>query len=212
MSRHLRQPPTQAQFDGIVIPTPPTRDPLPAFRLGNPSHASQFFPNPASRLTPVSLKFPCVYLAANRETALAEKWGDRLWMHREAKLGVFVIDKSLAETEAFMEVAKFPPLTLCDLTHADVRAAVGLESGTLYAPDLLLPQTWAERIALHPIHFDGILYRSRITDEKCLVLWLRPGGRLLEPEMSFPIIGPFLDSDEAFKLAQKCGVRLSFGR
>jgi hypothetical protein len=39
------------------------------------------------------------------------------------------------------------------------------------------------RIARHPALFDGILYRSRVTLEPCMVLWLRPGGRDLESEI-----------------------------
>jgi hypothetical protein len=212
MTRQLREPPAQAEFDRVAIPTPAVAAPRPNVRLGNPAYPSQFFANLASRLTPISGEFACVYLAASKETAVAEVWGDRFWQHRAAKAGIYTIARGIAANAAFMAVASFPSLNLCDLTHADVRLAVGLESGTFYSPDLAVPQTWAERIARHPGLFDGIVYRSRITDEKCLVLWLRARGRALHKELSFSMAGPFYDAAEAFVVAQKCGVRLAFGR
>jgi hypothetical protein len=109
-----------------------------------------------------------------------------------------------------MDVPSLPRLKLCDLTHPDVRLSLGLEAGSLYATDLRLPQTWAERIALHPHLFDGIIYRSRLTDELCMVLWIRPGGRTLDREIAFNLTGPFYDSSDAYIVAAKCGVKLAF--
>jgi hypothetical protein len=211
MDRALRQPAPQPEFDQLRIPTPPLPPDLPRERLANARYVSQFYANPQSRLTPISRAFPCVYLGATRQTAIAEVWSDRLWSYRERGLaGPYSIAKSLATGFAFMEVARLPALKLCDLTHADVRMSLGLEAGTLYSPDLQLPQTWAERIALHPQRFDGIIYRSRLTDELCLVLWLRPGGRALDKEIAFNLTDPFYDSPDAYAVAAKCGVRLAF--
>lgn len=210
MDRELRQPPAQAEFDTIAIPRPAHSPPLPRVRLGNANFRSQFFANPRSRLTPISGQFACVYLAADRETAVAEVWGDRFWSHRAHHASVYGISRAIAAASAFMEASPPHELRLCDLTDSDVRLALGVDSGTLYSPDLALPRTWAERIARHPAGFDGILYRSRITDEPCAVLWLRPGGRALDREMNFTTLAPFLNSSEAFAVAAKCGVRLAF--
>jgi RES domain-containing protein len=214
MSRALRPAPSQDRFDAIVFPAVPAPLPsaLPRVRLGSRAYPSQFYANPRSRLTPVSLSFPCVYLADSEETAVAEVWGDRFWQHRENNRETFTIDAGLARAACFLAAADLPPppLQLCDLTHADVRLALGLEAGTLYATDLSYPQTWAERIALHPRKFDGILYRSRLTEGRCLVLWQRPGGRNLERTLAFIKTGDFHDSAHVYQVGAKCQIRVAF--
>lgn len=214
MSRELRPAPSQDRFDAIAFPAVPAPLPaaLPKIRLGSPAYPSQFYANPRSRLTPVSRSLPCVYLADTEQTAVAEVWGDRFWQHRESGRDLFVIDAGLARAACFMAATDVPPppLRLCDLTHADVRLALGLEAGTLYTPDLSFPQTWAERIAQHPQRFDGILYRSRLTEGRCLVLWQRPGGRNLERALAFTRIGDFYDSTHAYQVGAKCQIRVAF--
>lgn len=214
MNRNLRQPPDQADFDERVLPV---RDlgcaaGQPWFRLYRVEFASQFFPSKGSRLTPSSGKFPCVYLAASPETTVEEVWGDRFAALRHAGGRVCVISRCQAQRWAFLQTGPLPvDLRLCDLTDRDTRLAVGLDSGTLYATDLTLPQAWAERLARHPARFDGIRYRSRHTDEICLVLWGRPERQPpLDTQIDFQPIGPFLDAEAAFILAGKVGVRLAF--
>lgn len=210
MSRELRQPAEQASFDQIQIPEPAQDSPLPSIRLGNTNYPSHFFANPASRLTPSSLEFPCVYLGADKETAIAEVWGDRFWLAREKNRGQFNIDRALVAHTFFLTAIIFPALRLCDLTRSDVLLALGLDNGSLYSTDLKCPQSWAERIARHPSSFDGILYPSRMTHARCLVLWKRPGGRDLASEVFFAQTDPFVDSPEVVSTAAKCQVQVSF--
>lgn len=214
MIREIRLPPDQAVFDKRAIPVSDLRMEinLSWFRLCRVEFPGQFYPSKGSRLTPASGAFPCVYLAASLETTVAEVWGDRLAAHRDAGGAVHVIARSQAETWAFLETEPLPPtLRLCNLMDSDTRLAAGMDSGALYAADLTVPQAWAERIARHPALFDGIRYRSRHTDEACLVLWTRPERRpALDQMLRFQPAGPFLDSDAAFILAGKIGVRLSF--
>jgi hypothetical protein len=211
MDRELRQPAPQTEFDKLSIPTPPLPPELPRSRLADTRYASQYFANPRSRLTPVSRSFPCAYLGASRQTAIAEVWSDRFWQFRDSgTAGPYAIARSIAGGLSFMELPTLPTLKLCDFTHADVRMAIGIDAGTLYSTDLQLPQTWAERVAQHPAHFDGIIYRSRLTDELCTVLWVRPGGRTLDKETTFDVTGPFYDSPDAYAVAAKCGVKLAF--
>lgn len=207
MDRELREPPTQATFDAITIPAPAPAFTLPTVRLGDRGYRSHFYENPRSRLTPKDCR--CVYLTANAVTAVLERWGDAFSAHR--KTGAFTISRRTTAKQVFLN-ATLPELKLCDLTHADVISAVGVDIATLHYPYIRRAKTWAERIARHPAQFDGILYRSRHTQDPCLVLWLRPGGRDLEREISFAETGAFNDSTEAYSAAAKCHVLLSFAR
>ena len=208
--RDLRAPAEQAEFDAIDIPVAGAAAFLPAFRLASRVYPSQFFPSPRSRLTPISRDFPCVYLAEDRRTAVAEVWGDRFFEAAKRGLKIYSIAAKDAEQSHFLRLEKLPALRLCDVTDADVREKIRIDSGSFYATDLKLPQTWAERIARHPARFDGIQYRSRLTDDLCLVLWQREGGRDLERELSFDEEGEFLNCAEACSLAAHTGIRLSF--
>lgn len=205
MDRELREPPTQAAFDAIPIPTPAPAFALPAVRLGDRGFPSYFFENVRSRLTPKG--YPCAYFATDAVTAVLERWGDSFSAHRLA--GAFAISRSATANQVFLS-ATFPALKLCDLTHADVIPAVGLDLATLHYPFIRRAKIWAERIARHPAQFDGILYCSRHTQAPCMVLWLRPGGRALEREISFVETGPFNQSTAAYSAAAKCRILLSF--
>jgi len=216
MDRDLRLPPDQATFDQRVIPV---RDTLTEkkrswFRLHRVAYPNQFFPSKGSRLTPSSGNFSCVYLAASLETTVAEVWGDRLAALRDAGGSIYVITESQAKQWSYLKTPVLPlGMRLCDLTDRDTRLASGIESGTLYSTDLAVPQLWAERIARHPAHFDGILYRSRHTDELCLVLWIRPERKPpLEHLLRFESAGAFCDSEASHIIAGKIGVRLAFTR
>ena len=94
--------------------------------------------------------------------------------------------------------------------RAETRLRIGLDAATIYSPDLKNPQSWAEMIATHPNGYDGIVYRSRHTDETCIVLWSRPGVRDLDAEISFTERGPFRESPPAYAVAQKIGIKLSW--
>ena len=211
MSRAIRQPPSQADFDTRVISST-GRSLAPAIRLCDISHPSQFFASRGSRLTPGSLRFRCVYLAATEETAVAEVWGDRFYAHREKGNSLYVIPATDAAKWAFLKVAAVPAANLCDLTDGDVLQQVGIDQATLYHTDFKIPQGWAECIANHPAKFDGIRYFSRLTHEVCIVLWLRPGGPAFERELKFGAPAPFLDSTAAHAVAARQQLRLSFPR
>lgn len=185
---------------------------LPWCRLYRKEFAEQFYPSTGSRLTPSSGTFPCVYLALSKETTVAEVWGDRLAAQRDSAAGVYVIPADQAKRWGYLELKSLPTdLKICDFFDADTRLAVGIESGTLYSTDLTLPQAWAERIAKHPAHFDGIRYRSRHTDEACLVLWSRAAApKPLAQSLQFNPAGEFIESDAAYLLAGKIGIRLAF--
>jgi RES domain-containing protein len=209
--RVVRQAPAQADFDRITLGEFDLRSLglTPWFRLASVRHASHFHANPGARLTPRSMAFPSVYLAEDKETTVAEVWGDKFYAQRLLEPKIYSIPRSEAAVLRFFTCGDLPRLNLCDLTDADTRMSVGIEDGTLYNPDLKIPQGWAEVIARHPQHFDGILYRSRITGRLCFAAWNRP-GRLLEREITFTDSAPFLESPESYSVARKTGVKLSF--
>lgn len=212
--RNLRQPPDQTVFDQRDIPTLKSASlrVLPWYRLYRKEFAGQFFPSRGSRLTPDSGDYPCVYLALSEETTVAEVWGDRLSAQRDLGGDVFVIPSDQAKRWAYLELSHLPvDLKICDLFDADTRLALGIDSGSLYTTDLAFPQAWAQRIACHPARFDGIRYRSRHTDEGCLVLWSRADDAVpLSTQLRFRAAGEFIDSDAAYILAGKIGIRLAF--
>jgi hypothetical protein len=209
--RTLRLAPAQAVFDAIAItPTALDYKAITWARLCKTSYPNQFFPSPGSRLTPISRKFPCVYLGTSLNTAVAEIWSDRFYDHRAIGNPVYTIPISEAKKSGFLTVTNLPALKLCDLTNADTLLAVGIDSAAIYATDLKIPQGWAEVIARHPAGFDGIIYRSRHTGEICMVIWLRPGGRGLDKELTFEPAGPFLFSHASYAVAQKIGLKLAF--
>ena len=212
-------PPALEEFRKRVIPiaTESTLASTPWYRLSTKAHATQFYPSPNSRLTPRSLSIPCCYLAPSKETTVAEIWGDTIDAERRAAAkdptpsNVFTLSKAIAGGQAYLQLrTPLPTLALCDLTDVETLGKTGFEKGALYSPDLKIPQQWAELIALHDLRFDGIIYRSRHTDEKCLVLFSRPVGRDLKSKLVFDPAGEFRHSLAAQRLAARIGMRISF--
>jgi hypothetical protein len=78
--------------------------------------------------------------------------------------------------------------------------------------DFSVTQQWAELIANHPAAFDGIHYRSRHSDQPCLVIWTRPDGSgpVSESAFSLKLDGEFIYSASAYSLAEKMGLKLAF--
>lgn len=213
ITRELRQPPAQDIFDQRDIPVFRTSvfGSIPWFRLSRVQYPNQFYASMGSRFTPASGQLPCVYLGESKETTVAEVWGDRFAAHRDHGSGIYVIPRPQAESWAFLEVKPMPDLRVCSLLDSDTRLALGIDSGSIYAPDFSIPQLWAERIARHPLRLDGIYYRSRHTDRACFVLWSRADDPVpLEQRLTFTPAGDFHASDEAHILAGKVGIRLSF--
>ena len=205
MDRELRELPSQAEFDALTIPTPPPAFTLPTVRLGARGYPSHFHENKRSRLTPKG--YFCTYLAADDITAVMERWGDTFTQHRPT--GALAISRKTTAQQVFLK-AMLPALKLCDLTHEDVIPAVGVDFATIHYPFIRRAKIWAERIARHPAQFDGILYRSRLNGQPCMVLWLRPGGRDLVKTVSMVETGFLNDSTASYSAAKKCHVRLSF--
>jgi hypothetical protein len=209
-ARSVRQPPEQAAFDGIDLKasTFPIET-LEWWRLARVAYPGQFYASTGSRLTPISRKFPCLYIGESQETVVAEIWGDRFYAHRELGHRLYAILESEARQWQYLLVKTLPKLKLCDLTDAQTLLATGFDAATLYDPNLKIPQGWAEVIAQHSAGFDGILYRSRHTHQRCIVAWVRT-SRPLDQEFAFGPVGPFLNSMAAYSVASTMKLALSF--
>ena len=208
MNRRLRRP-LQADFDAINFASAPLSPSLPDIRLADARYTSQFYVNPKSRLTPISGAFPCVYLGLTKQTAICEIYGDKCYLTRTKKLAVHAIATKYAQRLRFLK-PPLPALNLCNWTDSGMRLSCGIDSSAIMALNFKITRTWAERVARHPANFDGIYYRSRHTDEPCLVLWLRPGGRRLDHELNFSDAGAFLASLDAYAESARCQVKLAF--
>lgn len=212
--RSLRSAPSQADFDRRAIPVTLSGQLSGTewYRLARTEFSKPFFASPGSRLTPLSRQFPCVYLAGVLETIVAEVWGDRFAAQRESGRPIYTISRSQASKWEYLRATPLPrDWKICDLTDADTRLAVGIDSATLHTTDLPIPQAWAECVARHPARFDGIRYRSRHTDDFCLVVWSRGDDAVpLDMRIGFEPWGGFCESEPAYSVAGKIGVRLSF--
>jgi len=179
-------------------------------RLSAKRYAGQFFSSKTSRFTPDSWAFPCCYLGCDFLTSTAEMFGDQLAARRNSNRTVLQIASKEAKGLQYLSATKFPALKLCDLTDATTRLRLNFETGSMMTPDLTIPQAWAEVIAVHKNQYDGIVYRSRHTDRRCVALWNRLGGRNLGSELPFNFAGEFYRAFEAYELARSMGMRISF--
>jgi len=172
-TRKPRQPIEQSEFDRLPMAT----HTVAARRWVNLRFAkwanekTLFYANPESRLTPVRMDVPCLYLAQTEASAFQELYGDKLYLAKEAKAQLLITEEECKE-RVFVTV-QTKEVVLCDLVDEGAAQKIGLDSGTLYDEQLSFPQSFAERIYHHPARVDGIRYLSRHTNERCVVLWER---------------------------------------
>ncbi len=171
MDREPRLPLAQAEFDKLEMPTVEI-EPREWVNLRFRQYANQddlFIARPGARLTPRSMKVPCLYLAGEMSTSFMELYGDRLYAAKvEGK--VLGMPELEIDERIFVKV-RTPKLRLCDLVKPGGAKKLNLDQGTLWAADLKFPQLFAEAILKHPAGVDGILYKSRHTDSVCAVVW-----------------------------------------
>jgi len=214
MSRGVGHSPEDAIFNkrSIRVTASAKLDRTPWFRLVQTAYKDPFFANRASRFTPSSWRFPCVYLAVDKQTTVAEAFGDRMALAQGAGMRVFSIPRAVADGYRSSTVETLPSdLKICNLTDAETLQNTGLNISSYHLADIHVPQLWAERIANHPATFDGIHYRSRHTDRHCLAIWIRPGAtRDITAEIQFHDSGKFRHSHEAYASAALRGLTLSF--
>ncbi len=173
MDRSPRMPLAQPAFNDLEMPLCEVR-PTEWVNLRFAEYAGKtklFYPNPGARLTPFSMDVPCLYLARTEKTAFFELYGDRLYAAKQAGKRMIFPETEL-DRRVFVGV-QTDLLRLCDLAQRGGGPKLHLDARTLWAADLEFPQRFAEAIYHHPANVDGIRYRSRHTDENCLVVWER---------------------------------------
>lgn len=136
--------------------------------------AKTFFASASGRLTPESEKVPCLYLASSDETSFEELYGD--YYDAAEKAGVpFSLSLNDAMKRVFLHTTEEIKVRVYDLAKESAAKKIGLDLGTLYAPLIKHTRAFAQRLHDHPAGFDGIRYRSRLTDAECFVLWQTRG-------------------------------------
>lgn len=173
MARELRDAVSSADFNALELTETPKRIVRPWWNLRWAEYAKPgawFFATTSGRLTPISGKVPCLYLAWNRETSFEELYGDDLdAAKKRGRIALFT--KKDLENRIYLRTAEELTLRLYDLTAARSAKKIGLDLGTLYTPQVDHPRLYAQRLHDHPAKFDGIQYLSRQTQSLCLVLW-----------------------------------------
>ncbi len=173
MQRSPRLPLAQSAFDELEMPVSPVKSQkwinLRFTEFSDDGHL--FFANPGARLTPHSLKVPCLYLAKEEKTSFLELYGDRLYAARHAGKPM-ILPESELNRRIFIRI-QTGSLRVGDLTRKGGGTKIHFDAGTLWASSLEYPQKFAEAIYHHPAQVDGIRYKSRHTDEVCLVIWNR---------------------------------------
>jgi hypothetical protein len=173
MARELREPASPAEFNALTLTGVTKRITKPWWNLRWAKYSKPgtlMFATKSGRLTPVSGKVPCLYLAQNRETSFEELYGDDI--DAAKKRGrTFLFAKTDLENRIYLKTTEELTLKLYDLTAAKSAKRIGLDLGTLYTPQVDHPRLYAQRLHDHPARFDGIQYLSRQTQSMCIVLW-----------------------------------------
>src|SRR3954467_15458822 len=117
--REVRTAPDSGVFNSRLIPvsTPQEIPDRIWWRLCQKQYPKQFFPSPNSRLTPISMAFPCVYFGSSHKTIVGEVYGDRFAAAQKSGRRTYSITALEAASYAYLRVDQLPtPLALCNLT------------------------------------------------------------------------------------------------
>jgi hypothetical protein len=139
------------------------------------------FPNPLgwgqglSRFSdPTGKAFGVVYLGASAKVAFVETL---LRDRTDGRSADCVIEMAEVEARTLASIRLVAPLRLIDLT-GDGPLRMGAPSDVVGARDQSLAQVWSQAFHGHPDQPDGILYPSRLNEERCIALYDRAIGKL----------------------------------
>ena len=173
MARELRDAVSSADFNALSLTGTSKRITKPWWNLRWAEYSKPgalFFATTSGRLTPISGKVPCLYLALNRETSFEELYGDDIDAAKKRGRTALFTRRDL-ENRIYLKTVEELTLKLYDLTATKSAKKIGLDLGTLYTPQVEHPRLYAQRLHDHPAKFDGIQYLSRQTQSLCIVLW-----------------------------------------
>ena len=162
--RPLRLPPPD--FGHLKVPGRR----LPArtwYRVHPGNHdAIHFSLNPGHRFSHPQCPYPLLYLGADIDTCLFERFGGLLYQQATT------LSVSLWRANPVSAI-KVPALEACDLTQATTLSALRVDLSSLMHHDLATPQQWGLAIQEHPGAFRAIRYASRFNGRPCLALFQR---------------------------------------
>jgi hypothetical protein len=194
--RPLRLPP--ADFDRIKVPR--TRQPARNwYRVHQSRYPAVFFSlNNQHRFSHDACSYPFLYLAADIETCLFERFGDKTYNEQKT------IAQSLWEAHSVSTV-QVPEIRLCDLTNAKTLSAMMVDLSALMHTDVSTPQTWGRAIQAHPANFQAIKFKSRFNGKACLALFGRAG---MEEQLKGTLLGTLSKNETAVNWLAKHRVSL----
>ena len=128
-----------------------------------------------SRLSdPTGKAFGLLYLGSTAKVAFVETI---LRDRSDGRNGDCVIEESEIEKRSIATVSPTVPLTLVDLT-GDGPIKMGVPSDVAGARDQSMAQHWSVAFHGHSSQPDGVLYPSRLNEERCIALYARAAGKV----------------------------------
>jgi hypothetical protein len=194
--RPIRLPPSN--FDGLKVPRTlqKTRQ---WFRVHQAQYPAIFFSlNSAHRFSHEDCRYRFLYLAADVDTCLFERFGDRTYDQEMA------IAQSLWETHCVSAV-QVPDVPVCDLTNAKTLSVLRVDLSALMHSNLSTPQNWGKAIQSHPSEFQGIKFKSRFNGKACLALFARDR---MEEKLKETSLGTLSENDQSVDWLAKHKVTL----
>jgi hypothetical protein len=194
--RALRLP--SANLDEIRIPR--TRQPAQKwYRVHQSKYpAVHFSLSTSHRFSHRDCPHPFLYLAADVDTCLFERFGDKAYDQQKA------IAQSLWEAHCVSAV-RVPEVCICDLTRTRTLSALRVDLSALMHNELATPQAWGLALQRHPAQFQAIRFRSRFNSKACLTLF-QCGG--IEKRLRETLLGPLSECDAAVEWLDKHKVSL----
>lgn len=139
------------------------------------------FPNPLghgpglSRFSdPTGKAFGLIYLGSTAKVAFVETI---LRDRTDGRGADCVVAYGEIEKRSLASIVPVEPLVLVDLT-GDGPLRMGVPSDVVGARDQSLAQSWSVAFHDHPSKPDGVLYPSRLNEQRCIALYARAIGKL----------------------------------
>lgn len=123
---------------------------------------------------PTGKAFGLLYLGSSAKVAFVETI---LRDRADGRNGYCIIEEREIEKRSIATITPNAPLTLVDLT-GDGPIKMGVPSDVVGARDPSTAQQWSVAFYRHPDQPDGVLYPSRLNEERCIALYARAIGKL----------------------------------
>jgi hypothetical protein len=149
--------------------------------------ATTFSLNPIHRYSHKDCPFPFLYLGADVDTCLFERFGDLAYDNKRA------IPQSIWYAHS-LSLISVPDLIICDLTSPRTLSSLMVDLSALMHTTMDAPQEWGLALQRHPENFQGLKFRSRFNGKACLALFQRDG---LEKRLKEKHLNTLPNNDDA---------------